>query len=650
MKQSRWLLTILVVLTAAGAVAQDSAARGQRWEKTINTNTLIGWTFYQPCVQYTSPTNKIYTGLGFYESRAAGGNVYKIRAAFNEVGTWQWALVPNMGCVQLSELLPGTPNGGSIVVGADATTLSIYRDGPIRVSANGRHLVYSRTGTPFHWIGDTSWTGPHFATFALWQSYTTNRKNKGFTVTQVSLPTTSGPTYHADLPTTPPRRTPFQTAAGAPCTTGILPRANCFPDPLFWAAWDTHITDINAKGMLASIVGLYKRTDGSQNWPTLEDSRGYARWIAARVAGNYTTLSPGFDEVPYNFIPVGNVSVNCTNQIPGQENQACRAREVGIAIRDAIVLQGVLEQLPPRTGAPLSALVTHHIGGGCPGGGDGTTGCRADAWWEFFHAETWLDFDLVQSGQGLNCAEAQIDCMAKRSSTRFVRLYNLSPAKPVVNGEGIYDNDGLFDCNTSNNAYRALRGRHSAFNSLLSGGAGYTHGIGGTWDWDLDNTGYWTCRPVNYSMNAVSGTEIGNLKAAFSTMPWERLKPDCQVWGNNCSDIKNDEQTSSVASRKRMYAYDTDGKFAVAYIPVDVVEPWLKLSLGKLQSFVNGAPWRADWYNPRAGCLCNATATPDGGFWRFTRPPANNDWGLIIRNTSAIAAPGVGACSPANCQ
>ena len=629
MKQCRWFLTVLVLITAANAFA---VARGQRWEQTITTNAAFTWTTAKLCVQYTSPSSKVFTGTGYWDNRVGGVDQFKLRAAFNETGTWGWTLLYDAGCIQAFNIT-GTTNG-SISVTGDLTGNPIYANGPVRVDGSGRFLVYSGNAVPFHWIGDTSWGGPHRSTSAAWSTYLTNRQTKGFSVTQVAVPTGQNTGGTNPLVDADNGATPF---LGAGCTTAPLPRAACLPNPLFWQQWDAHIADINAKQMLASIIGLYKRTDEAGSWPTVADSQGYARFIAARVAGNYTTLAPGFDEVPN--AAVGDYTTGCANANP---NQACRAREIGTAIKQAILLQTTINA-SPRTGTPLSALVTHHIGGGCPGGGDGTNSCVVDQWLSSFENESWLDFNLVQSGQGLNCDSAQEVCIARRSSTRMLRLYNIGPVKPVINGEAIYDNAGSPNAN-----YGEMRGRQTAFNTLLSGGAGFTHGVGGTWDWG----GYFTGRTVAQSQAAPSATQIGKIKIAFSTIPWQRLVPDCQSWGALCTDIKNNEQTGSAAHLKRMYASDSSGQFAIAYLPEGVADSSLKLNLDNLPGFTNaaGTTWRTQWYNPRAGCTCSANAINSGGTtWSFNRPSNTVDWALFIRNSSSISALGVGACAAIDC-
>jgi hypothetical protein len=647
MKSTRLLLFLLTLAVSLSGIAQDSRARGQQWDKQINSTLQHNWTTTKICVQFTSPSFQVFTGTGFWDSRTGGGDIFRVRAAFNELGNWSWTLVGNAaaGCAATSSL---SPLGGTINVTADTTGLPLYATGPIRTS--GHYLIYSG-GAPisgFQWMGDTSWGGPHLSTLAAWQSYTLNRKNKNDTVIQVSVPLSGN-----GAPTDANGARPF---TGTGCNTGILPRAACLPNKVFWDQWDQHINSINQNGMLAVVIGLYKRITETPTWPTVADSQGYARFIAGRLAGNYTALSPGFDELPGR-----NESMVCDAD-PNTPNQACRARAIGHAIKEAILLQTAIDAPAPRGGAPLTALVTHHIGGGCPDGFEGTDQCLSDLWSSRYQTEGWLDFQLIQSGQGLNCAAgwSQARCLNNRSSQRVLRIYNNPTIKPVVDGEAIYDQfdfqaknvdcpNGIFGIANTN--YSANRARQQAFNTLLSGGTGFTHGVAGTWDW----SGNVTCRTVSDGTNAQSSTQMGKIRQLFSTLRWYRLVPDCQLWGQACSDIKNADQTTLLEDRRRMYSRDSNGAFAVAYFPDNLgVTPFdgsLKLDLNDLVAFTPAAPWKTEWYNPRRStgnggpCVCTATAISNGGtVYSFNRPYAA-DWGLVIRNTNNIGSLNVPNCA-----
>ncbi|HEX9671162.1 MAG TPA: DUF4038 domain-containing protein, partial [Thermoanaerobaculia bacterium] len=222
--------------------------------------------------------------------------------------------------------------------------------------------------------------------------------------------------------------------------------------------------------------------------------------------------------------------------------------------------------------------------------------------------------------------------------------------KPIINGEAIYDNNGKQSCTVNNPLYGELRARQAAFNSLLSGSVGFTHGVGGIWDWG----GTATCRSVADGTNAESSTQIGRLKLLLQPFRWNRLLPDCQTPGSACTDIKNADQATVSQELKRMFARDSLGTFAFGFLPDNQGAPYeasLKLDLSDLAGFTPAAPWSTDWYNPRravsAGgpCYCTATAAASGANWNFVRPAAG-DWGLVIRNKTNWPNLAVPACNP----
>lgn len=298
------LLAGSLIASASGAAAQDTTTRGQRWDKAIASSGAYNWISTKLCVQYTSPLGSVYTGLGFWDERpASGGDNFRIRAAFNETGTWSWQLINNAtaGCVSTTGFSPAS---GTVTVNPDATGLPLYQYGPVRVSSNKRFLNLSGSAVlyPFFWIGDTTWSGTYKSYLNPgWANYLTDRTTDGVNVIEVAVPL-SGDTYQ---PTDVTGRKPFGTYSGgvfSPCTDGsslyVFPVSTCFPNKDFWNYWDQHINAANAQGMLVSVVGLFDRTTNTSAWPTVADSQGFARYIAARLAGNYTTLSPGFDELP----------------------------------------------------------------------------------------------------------------------------------------------------------------------------------------------------------------------------------------------------------------------------------------------------------------------------------------------------------------
>src|SRR4051812_8009662 len=78
-----------------------------------------------------------------------------------------------------------------------------FRHGPLRVSADRRHLVHA-DGTPFFYLGDTAWELFHRLTREEADASLDDRARKGFTVIQgVALAEFEGlrePNAYGDLP------------------------------------------------------------------------------------------------------------------------------------------------------------------------------------------------------------------------------------------------------------------------------------------------------------------------------------------------------------------------------------------------------------------------------------------------------------------
>jgi hypothetical protein len=77
------------------------------------------------------------------------------------------------------------------------------RDGALRVSRDGRHLVHA-DGTPFFWLGDTAWELFHRLTREEADLYLDDRQRKGFTVIQAvvlaEFDGLSAPNAYGDVP------------------------------------------------------------------------------------------------------------------------------------------------------------------------------------------------------------------------------------------------------------------------------------------------------------------------------------------------------------------------------------------------------------------------------------------------------------------
>src|SRR5260221_10594938 len=108
------------------------------------------------------------------------------------------------------------------------------RHGPVRVSADGTHLIHADDGTPFFFLADTAWNGALRSTEADWGRYLDDRAAKGFTAIQFIT--------HA------PWTGALTNLEGQTAFAGGDPRA---VNPLFFDRIDRRIEMINDRGLLA---------------------------------------------------------------------------------------------------------------------------------------------------------------------------------------------------------------------------------------------------------------------------------------------------------------------------------------------------------------------------------------------------------------
>ena len=108
-----------------------------------------------------------------------GGPVWRWRCDVDSPGTWSFALQPIGGEKWLGA-------AGDFVVRAYAGSNPLYRHGPLRVSADGSHLVHA-DGAPFLWLADTAWNGVLAADPDDWTRYLELRREQGFSAVQCVL-------------------------------------------------------------------------------------------------------------------------------------------------------------------------------------------------------------------------------------------------------------------------------------------------------------------------------------------------------------------------------------------------------------------------------------------------------------------------------
>mgnify|MGYP001254157636 CR=1 FL=1 len=669
------LFVVLSLFAATAASrAQSSVPEWQRWEVTLPAAgiaysnpylVLVPVEFYRSGTLPAPGSPTQATGFGFWD----GGTIFRIRGKFQLANpavaeTWWWRT--NCPSGSLCDNDAGLDNkSGSFTVNPEPSneTRVLYKKGAVRVSSSGPFLVHQNApNDPFFWLGDTAWYAGWRSSNSQWTNYVANRAAKNFSVVQMSVPigdVVCPETQPKDVGS--PAVTPFDpTTAAEPCSTVDIayPNDNKKAVPAFWQRFEGKIQQANDGGLLVVLIGLMestvgKKTDGtimrSMPVPTQSASTRFVKYLTARLAGNHVVFSPGFDGQPtvaqIDWLPANGTCSSACAAGGASFDRACRTRCIGLEIKNATLGQ---------IGRPL---VTNHAGGSCKN----ENPCRGDKWFGKLKAEDWLDFVLFQSGQastegGLG-TPLQIQLVTERARERPLNLYtSVTPTKPVVNGEGIYDNFGT----GSSVHYSADRALQVGYLSMLSGSFGYSLGVGGVWDWSS---------PVNSVLNSPSSTRMAALGQLFRSLPWSRIQPEHSRILNQpldtpiatCAYPPADLCSWKVGSSPQCnctqntlsfaFARDSIGRFALAYFPAG--RTTLQFDNFNWTDYPN---LQFFWFDPRQGCTrqlvsagCSGGTCPPtcvGTSCTQTSLDSTKDW-ILVMKLSTVG--GTGTPFPAAC-
>lgn len=375
------------------------------------------------------------------------------------------------------------------------------------------HWITYGDGGDFFWLGDAAWAATMQATPEEWKAYVNDRSNRKFSVVQLGLAphwawtgavnpdpftTPTGcltPASSVGLQKAPffwnegdgPFSGPSGPAAPA-CNPAVeespdwLPCDGSKPNSAFWQRLDQMVECANRAGIVVLVTGVHKPAgiregQAPELIPTVANAKAFARYLAARLAGNFVIFSPGFDD----------------GTTPADRDRI-----------DAIGEE--LESAAPRH------LVTNHFG---------TMSRSNDPYTEIGNAtdaaaalrtETWHGFQLYQSGfanQDLQKISHRPLALAQ-ALRGFTDPRFASPRrKRAVNSEAIYDHgyNELRDlpepthyvdrAPESWRHFSRSRARQTAWSSLLGGAAGYSLGVMGIWEWglcgnpDMDDNPLW---------------------------------------------------------------------------------------------------------------------------------------------------------------
>ncbi len=437
---------------------------------------------------------------------------------------------------------------------------------PTRVSPDGRFLL-AGDGQPFFYLGDTVWELFHRSNREDAERYLADRARKGFTVVQaVAIAEFDGhtvPNSYGHLPLID--------------LDPSRPDVKAGPSNDYWDHVDFVVDKANAHGLVVGFLptwGRYWHDPVKDGKPLFQASNAedYGEWLGRRYKDKGLIWILGGDR------PI--------------ENDAQRS-----------VIQAMAKGLVRGDGG--THLLTFH-----PPGGSGSS--------RWFHKDDWLGFNMRQNGHNVDFTGAYDHTRAD---------YELQPAKPVIDGEPLYEGHPI--------SFKADRFGHSIaadvrrplYWDLFTGACGHTYGHHSVWQmWQPGRD------PINNPLmpwhEALDEPGAGQMqfgRRLIESRPVLSRIPDDSV-------VVTDRVATSVpgAGRYRYVATrDRDGTYAMVYVPVG-------RSFSVVMSVIKGPKVRAWWFDPRTGRAESIGEFSNDGERRFTPPDLgeSSDWVLVLDDAS----------------
>ena len=240
------------------------------------------------------------------------------------------------------------------------------------------------------------------------------------------------------------------------------------------------------------------------------------------------------------------------------------------------------------------------------------TGGRGSA--EFFHTDDWLDINMRQNGHGA-------EYTGHYDQTRVD--YDRTPAKPVIDGEPIYEDHPIsFDAKKFGHSI-ASDVRRPLYWDLFGGACGHTYGNHAIWQ-------MWTPQrePINNpllpwteAIEQPGALQMQHGRALIESRPFLTRLPDQSI-------IVTDRVPTRVPGAGR-YAFvstrDESGTYAMIYVPAG-------RAFNVRMNAITGATVKAWWFNPRDGAAAEIGTFPNTGEREFIPPTPGEglDWVLVL--------------------
>ena len=434
------------------------------------------------------------------------------------------------------------------------------KTGKLKVSDNGRYLQ-NEDGKPFFWLGDTGWLLFSKVNREEADKYLTDRVDKGFNVIQVMvLHSLNVKNIYGD-----------SALIGQNVATPLVTDGNAFEDTTQYDYWDNvdYVVDNAAeKGIYIAMVPVWGSNVKSGK-VRKADAVKYASWLANRYKSRPNIIWLNGGDV------MGSDSLDTWNAIGKTINEV-----------------------------DINHLITFH-----------PFGRKASSIW--FHNESWLDFNMFQSGHR-RYDQDDSEWGFGQDNYKYVNNdYSKTPVKPTVDGEPSYEGipQGLH--NPSEPYWNDDDVRRYAYWSVFAGAFGFTYGNNAVMQFYRPgdkNPAYGAKKFWTEAINDPGAGQMQYLKKLMLSRPFLKRVPDQSlISGKNGSKYE-----FLIATRGKNYAfiYTYNGR----NIPVQ---------LGK----ISGKKVNASWYDPRTGETQFIGKFANKGTHEFDPPGEvadGNDWVLIL--------------------
>jgi Protein of unknown function (DUF4038)/Putative collagen-binding domain of a collagenase len=444
-----------------------------------------------------------------------------------------------------------------------------FSHGPLRVSSDGHYLQHA-DGTPFFWLGETAWEIFHRLTREETELFLETRRRQRFNVIQsVVLAEFNG------LRTTN--------------RFGEVPLIDLDPDKpneAYFRHMDWVIDLAARKGLYIGLLPTWGDKVVRNAWgdgPIVFDesnARRFGEWLARRYAskpnliwilgGDRPAIWRGRDGQVYN----------------DDYRPLWRAMAAGI---DA--------------GTSGQALMSFH-----PSGGPASRTSRD------LHNESWLDFNMMQSGHGGGHDVPVWDFVAED--------YALTPTKPTLDAEPNYEDHPVNPWpkwDSQFGYYRDHDVRKQLYRSVFAGACGVTYGHHAVWQ--FFDEGFGESRPaVNYpdrpwrdAIERAGANQVQHLRALMESKPFFTRIPDQSILASDAGQGANHVQATR----------DSAGRYALIYVPNTQ-------TVTVHMSAISGSTAKVSWFDPRTGEARAVGEYATTGTRFFLTPDVGPDWVLVL--------------------